>query len=212
MPIPMKILDNEVTMNGHWMPTWVMDENFQVTHSYNTREFIVDITKRSCTCNFWDLVGIPCRHVVVALGYMQQNSEMFIDECYSRKKYVFCYGFSMSPINGYEMWHEVQSEELLPPLYKKGPGRPKKLRIREYGEDGARRRLSGVSYRCTKCDKLGHNVQSCKSKKQDPNALKIKVCCLFVQSCCLVSLSKEESDIVCHLDSCRKRSRLMQII
>ncbi|KAI5384163.1 hypothetical protein KIW84_071245 [Lathyrus oleraceus] len=27
---------------------------------------------------------------------------------------------------------------------------------------------------CTKCDKFGHNIQSCKSKKQDPNALKRK--------------------------------------
>ena len=137
---------------------------------------------------------------------------MFVDECYSREKYALCYAFAVSPINGQEMWHEVQSEELLPPMYKKGPDRPRKLRIRECGEDDSRRGLFGVSYRCTKCDKFGHNVQSCKSKKQDPNALKIKVCCLFDQSCCLVSLSKEKSDIVCHLDCCRKRPRLMQII
>lgn len=87
------------------------------------------------------------------------------------------------------MWPEVQSEELLPHMYKKGPGRPRKLRITNFG----------------------HNVQSCKSEKQDPNALKRKVCCLFVQSCCLISLSKDESDIVCHLDFYRKRSRLMQV-
>ncbi|KAI5425876.1 hypothetical protein KIW84_031629 [Lathyrus oleraceus] len=131
-----KRLDNEVAMSGHWMPTWAMDDNFQVTHSYNTHEFIVDIAKR--------------------------------------EKYALCYAFAVSPINGQEMWHEVQSEELLPPMYKKGPDRPRKLRIRECGEDDSRRGLFGVSYRCTKCDKFGHNVQSCKSKKQDPNALKIK--------------------------------------
>lgn len=52
MPIPRKRLDNEVAMSGHWMPTWAMDGNIQITHSYNTHEFIVDIAKRSCTYNF----------------------------------------------------------------------------------------------------------------------------------------------------------------
>ncbi|XP_058766938.1 uncharacterized protein LOC131640561 [Vicia villosa] len=121
-----------------------------------------------------ELVGIPCRHVVAALSFRQQNPEEFVDECYYREKYKLCYGFAVSPINGQEMWLEVESEELLPPIYKKGPGRPRKLRIMEAGEEGDRRRLPGVSYRCTKCDKIRHNVKSCKSKKQHPNALKIK--------------------------------------
>ncbi|XP_058749599.1 uncharacterized protein LOC131622543 [Vicia villosa] len=174
MPIPRKRLDTEVAMSGHWLPTWAMDEKFQVTHSYNKQQFIVDITRKSCTCNFWELVGIPCRHAVAALSFRQQNPKLFVDECYSRDKYALCYGFAVSPINGQEMWPEVETEDLLPPNYKKGPGRPRKLRIRETGEEGARRRLPGVAYRCTKCDKVGHNVKSCKSKEQHPNALKRK--------------------------------------
>ncbi|CAK8542579.1 unnamed protein product [Lathyrus sativus] len=139
-----KRLDNEVAMSGHWLPTWALDEKFQVTHSYNRQEFIVDIDKMSCKYNFWE------------------------------KKYTLCYGFAVSPTNGQEMWPKVECEEIPPPRYKKGPGRPRKLRIRECGEEGARRRFSGVSYRCAKCDKFGHNVESCNSKKQDPNALKRK--------------------------------------
>jgi hypothetical protein len=60
-------------------------------------------------------------------------------------------------------------------MYKNGPGRPRKLRIREVGEEGARRRRKGVVYFCTKCNKPGHNAGSCKSKEQDPNGLKRKV-------------------------------------
>lgn len=71
------------------MPTWAMDENFQVTHSYNTQEFIVDIAKRSCTCNFWKLVGIPCRYVVATLGFRQHSPKMFVDEFYSRENMPF---------------------------------------------------------------------------------------------------------------------------
>ncbi|XP_058783791.1 uncharacterized protein LOC131658519 [Vicia villosa] len=122
-----------------------------------------------------ELVGIPCRHIVAALGFRQQNPELFVHECYSREKYALCYGFPISPINGQDMWPMVESEDLLPPDFKKGPGRSRKLRIRETREEGARRRLPGVSYWCTRCDKIGHNIKSCKSKVQDPSALKRKV-------------------------------------
>ncbi|XP_050875546.1 uncharacterized protein LOC127121414 [Lathyrus oleraceus] len=72
------------------------------------------------------------------------------------------------------MWPEVEMEPPLPPAYKNGPGRPKKIRIRESGEDGARKRRSGVAYKCTKCDNFGHNAMTCKATTQDPNALKRK--------------------------------------
>ncbi|KAK2409856.1 hypothetical protein QL285_045255 [Trifolium repens] len=52
--------------------------------------------------------------------------------------------------------------------------KPRKLRIREVGEEGSRRRRKGVVYLCTKCSKPGHNAGSCKSKEQDPNRLKRK--------------------------------------
>ncbi|XP_058770844.1 uncharacterized protein LOC131644373 [Vicia villosa] len=169
-----KRLDNEVAMSGHWLPTWAMEEKFQVTHAYNRQEFIIDIAKKSCTCNFWEVIDIPCRHAVGALRFRQQNPEDFVHEYYTRDKYAKCYGCAISPVNGTDMWSEVECEELLPPNYKKGPSRLRKLRIRESGEEGARRRLSGVSYRCTKCDKVGHNVKSCKRKRQDPNALNRK--------------------------------------
>ncbi|XP_058783089.1 uncharacterized protein LOC131657741 [Vicia villosa] len=174
MPIPRKRLDNEVFHSGNWLPTWSMAETFQVTHTYNNHEFIVDISKRSCSCNFWELVGIPCRHAVAALSYRSQNPCEFVDECYSRNKYAECYGYAVSPINGQDMWPEVDIEPPLPPVYKTAPGRPRKIRIRESGEEGARKRRQGVAYKCTKCDKFGHNSLTCKAKTHDPNALKRK--------------------------------------
>ncbi|RHN79571.1 putative transcription factor interactor and regulator CCHC(Zn) family [Medicago truncatula] len=62
---------------------------------------------------------------------------------------------------------------MLPPVFKKGPGRPKKLRFRELGEGGGRFRRPGVAYRCTTCDKFGHNDRRCK-ENQNPAALKRK--------------------------------------
>jgi len=51
----------------------------------------------------------------------------------------------------------------------------KKLRIREFDENGGRMRRPGVTYRCTKCDKIGHNKRRCKSDVQHPEAAKRQV-------------------------------------
>jgi hypothetical protein len=121
---------------------------------------LLTFIKKTCTCNFLKLVGIPCRLVVAALGYTAKNPLDFVDECYSRDKYAQCYGFGVSPINGVDMWPKPDGVEeiILPPLYKKGPRRPRKLTIREVGEDGSRRRRRGVIYLFTTCGLTGHNA------------------------------------------------------
>jgi hypothetical protein len=89
-----------------------------------------------------------------------------MDKCYSREIYELCYGFGVTPINGADMWPKPPDnvdEVILPSLYKNGPGRPRKLRIRGSDEDGARKRRRGV-HLCTTCNLSGHNARSCKSK------------------------------------------------
>ncbi|XP_058742157.1 uncharacterized protein LOC131614611 [Vicia villosa] len=174
MFIPRRRLDNEVFNSGHWLPTWSMNEKFQVTHNFNTQEFIVDIAIKHVAVTFGIWWEFLCRHVVVALSYRKQSHDDFVDECYTREKYAICYGFSVSPINGQDMWPKVEMNELPPLAYKQGPGRPRKVRIRESGEEGARKRRPGVAYKCTKCDQFGRNALTCKSLTQDPAALKRK--------------------------------------
>jgi hypothetical protein len=124
------------------------------------------------------LVGIPCRHAVAAICLSGKNPIDFVDDCYSKEKYAKCYGYAISAINGVDMWPKpadgVPQETLLPPMYKRGLGRPRKLRIRQFDEDGVRKPRRGKKH-CTKCGKPGHTVISCKSKTQDPNSLKRKV-------------------------------------
>jgi len=174
MPKPRYRLDKEVEMSGSWTPIWSKNEIWQVVHIHSKHSFIVDVSKRSCTCNLWELVGIPCRHAVAALGYRQQNPEDFVDDCYSKARYIDCYDNNVSPINGEDMWPEVDVEEMLPPAYKRGPGRPKKLRRREPDEDPNKGRTA-TTYRCTKCNKHGHNTRSCLRQVIDPEAQKRKV-------------------------------------
>lgn len=110
-------------------------------------------------CGFWELVGIPCKHAVAALQWVKKSPETYIHKCYTRETYERCYQYTISPLNGPDMWSKLDNEELLPPKYKRLPGRPKKLRRREPEEVRPRTRLSkrGVVMVCQKCKQPGHN-------------------------------------------------------
>lgn len=60
------------------------------------------------------------------------------------------------------MWPEVDMEDMLPLSYKRGPGRPKKLRRREPDEDPNKGRTQ-TSYCFTRCGICVHNARSCTS-------------------------------------------------
>jgi len=69
MPKPNKRLDRKIEKSGNWFIVWTRDGKFEVTQGFTMDKFIVNLTNHTCTCYFWDLVGIPCRHVVVAINY-----------------------------------------------------------------------------------------------------------------------------------------------
>ncbi|CAL5183441.1 unnamed protein product [Lathyrus oleraceus] len=68
---------------------------------------------------------------------------------------------------------EVDMEEMLPPSYKRGPERPKKLRRREPDEDPNKGRTQ-TSYCCPRYGIHDHNARSCTSQVVDPEAQKRK--------------------------------------
>ena len=55
----------------------------------------------------------------------------------------------------------------MPPSYKRGPGRPKKLKRREPDEETQTRwQRTNTSHICKSCLEYGHNKRTCKKNKQ----------------------------------------------
>lgn len=134
------------------------------------------LAKKTCTCCLWELVGIPCRHAIVAMSHEKLDPKTFVDKCYSKETYKLCYSYNVSPTNGMNMWSKADADDMLPPSFKKGPVKPKKSRFREHGGNGSRMIRPGIIYRCTKCDKYGHNIRKYQCKEQDIVAFKRNVC------------------------------------
>jgi hypothetical protein len=169
--------------SGGWVAIWVIADEFEVHQVGGGHAFTVNLAKHTCSCNFWELVGIPCRHAIQAMSKTSKDPENYVSEWYSRDMYEKCYSHNVSAINGQDMWPEVECEEMLPPDYKKGVGRPKKLRRRQPDEapiSHGKYKRYGTTYRCTRCDEFGHNAKGCKSLTVNPNAQKRKVLHLHV--------------------------------
>jgi len=127
----------------------------------------IDLSNHTCTCYFWDLIGIPCRHVVAAINYKVKNPEAYVHPYYKRAAYEACYCLEITPINGQQLWPKSTQPELLSPIYKTPPGRPKKLRIREADEHVSHSKLSkkNLIMKCSRCKQMGHNIRSCKGNQ-----------------------------------------------
>lgn len=63
-------------------------------------KFVVDIDKKTCSYNFWELVGIPCRHAVAAIVMKGDDPAQYVHRYYSKVYYEDCYAQVISPING----------------------------------------------------------------------------------------------------------------
>jgi len=166
MPKPRNRLNREIERSGNWMVVWAGGDKFEVTQGFTMEKFVVDLKQLSCTCWFWELVGIPCRHVVTAINYRLEEPENYVHRFYKKAAYQRCYGEQISPINGQPMWPKTNSQPILPPSYKTPAGRPRKLRRREADETVSHSKINrrNLKMKCTRCDQFGHNIRGCKSQ------------------------------------------------
>lgn len=85
-----------------------------------------------------------------------------------------CYSYNLRPINGQDMWPEVDIEEMLHPTYKRGHGMTTKLRRKEPDNNPNMERTQ-TSYCCTYFGVHVLNARSCTSLVVNHEVRKRKV-------------------------------------
>ncbi|KAF6172204.1 hypothetical protein GIB67_024826 [Kingdonia uniflora] len=111
------------------------------SHHYSGTRWILNLEEHTCTCNVWQITGLPCVHAVVAA-------------------YVATYNQAVNPIADSLEWGEP-TREIWPPLLLRPAGRPRTLRRRDVDE------VNGVvrqPRKCIKCQAFGHNSRTCKGQ------------------------------------------------
>ena len=60
----------------------------------------VDLDDMTYSCRLWDLVGIPCVHVNVAINFIHQTLDAYINAYFSKEKFRQFYSTNIEPVNG----------------------------------------------------------------------------------------------------------------
>ncbi|KAK4422947.1 hypothetical protein Salat_1877300, partial [Sesamum alatum] len=123
--------------------------------------YVVNLQERTCDCRVWDVSGIPCKHVALAIEHKRNNIELYTDPSFHKSMYMKAYSQKIHGIPDSTFWpsSNVYPTSILPPSIKRMPGRPKKHKRREVGEGSGVRKPSAL--KCSKCGHTGHNKRTC---------------------------------------------------
>ncbi|KAI5654283.1 hypothetical protein M9H77_31470 [Catharanthus roseus] len=135
-----ELLDKNVVKSRQWKPTWNGIDEYQVAGPKNMQ-------------------------FVVELGLRQDvNPNDYVNVCYSTKTFLKLYVNILESINRESLWPDGESMDLDPSKTFNKPGRPKKARKKQIGEneEGRTRLRRRIVTDCTRCKKSGHYKKGCK--------------------------------------------------
>jgi len=166
-PMAMKVLEENIDKSMACNIEFNGVTGYEVLDGY--KQHTVCLRKRECSCRSWMLKGIPCAHALAAMLHRQYDPHDFIHPCYSKERYLMTYSHFIQPMNNMPMWPESRNPLVAPPVIKKMPGRPRKLRRKEAGETKVSGKLSktGLTMTCSLCHVKGHNKRSCHLRRSD---------------------------------------------
>ncbi|KAI3975614.1 hypothetical protein MKX01_017527, partial [Papaver californicum] len=122
--------------------------------------WVVDLLEHTCSCNGWQVSGIPCVHAICASLYFRtRNFDQYVHPYMKVDNYRALYVPSIRPIPDIALWDKSITQIVNPPKVCRPTGRPRSQRRRDRDEALGR---NSKQYMCGKCYGFGHNRKTCK--------------------------------------------------
>jgi len=122
--------------------------------------YIVCLERKTCSCGRFQHDEIPCAHAMAVLKKKNiKDVHPYCSDYYKHDALTNTYAVPMEPMPDKNDWTApecVLNEVVLPPRYKKMPGRPRKKRKKNPDE-----KLSTKTNCCGRCGQEGHNIRTC---------------------------------------------------
>ncbi|KAH1132038.1 hypothetical protein J1N35_003416 [Gossypium stocksii] len=129
-----KKLDVNLKDSLRCVPSHAGGDKYQVECG-SGNQHVVDLVQNSCSCRNWDLTGIPCIHALAVIHVKDEFPENYVQTWYTKQTQQQIYSNFVSPVRGPKQWAYVSNMlPIVPPLLRRPPGRPTKVRRKELDE------------------------------------------------------------------------------
>ncbi|XP_016194867.1 uncharacterized protein LOC107635819 [Arachis ipaensis] len=130
-PVQQMKLDKWIKPEIHkWNAQWCGDNDrvvFEV--SRNTHKLGVNLKNQTCTCNLWQLTGVPCVHAVAAISRVRvKAAEDFVSPFLTMEAIRKTYDICINSVPSEEFWEPTDQLKEDPPKIVRPVGRPVKRR------------------------------------------------------------------------------------
>ena len=151
-----------ITRSTNCEVLWNGKEGFEVKENQKYR-FTVNLEKRTCTCRYFQLSGLPRCHAICSIYASSKKIDDYIADCYSIKVYNKIYDHCLEPMEGEDSWPTADQPRPKPPGFITLPGRPntERRRATDEGPKGTKLTRVGQQITCSNCKRKGHNIGSC---------------------------------------------------
>ena len=169
-PRALEKLEKNKVLSYQWYNEFNGEDGFEISNIYNAANtHTVHLGNRTCTCREWDLTGIPCQHALCAILGLDKDPETFVAHWYHKATYMEAYSHVLQPMRGRDIWDKTGLEAILPPAFRKLPGRPKTKRRADKDEVKKVGKLArvGLQMTCKLCKRTGHNIRGCPNRNKD---------------------------------------------
>lgn len=168
-PLQQSRLEHQKEASNGWTPVWCGDgDGYEYQLQCWGETVGVHLSNGTCHCRFWQLTGMPCKHVVAACAHKNEPPENYCHAWLTMGAYRSTYEFYVHPTRSQQYWEPTDYVKPLPPnVPKRKAGRPKRKRRRDATEQqvagGSRTRLRRTypDITCTRCGLTGHNSRGC---------------------------------------------------
>ncbi|KAK8936506.1 hypothetical protein KSP39_PZI012203 [Platanthera zijinensis] len=143
-----------------------IDEDIEWVKGWLGDKWVVDLPNSCCSCNKWNLTGIPCVHAIACIFYKREDIESYADYWFKKTTYLKAYEHMLSPIKGQLEWPNSNLIPIVPWFAnQKKAGRPKShARSLEKDEIDTKKydlKRHGCRYTCSNRGEKGHNKKGC---------------------------------------------------
>ena len=173
---------NEQKISGHTLSNHELGV-YQVVTPYNdhrggggNHSHKVHVSARTCGCEKWQNIKIPCSHAIKVLQGLYLNATSYIDPCYNLDNAIHTYAHQFVVPKSESLWRYVRGPRWVPdPHLLRAKGCPMKSRIKNE-MDGVRREQESQRedsnlreiqprQRCGVCHEEGYNRRRCPNSR-----------------------------------------------